>query len=130
MSTSTFCHQHRQIVSNFKPPTINMIILPWSWISFVSIEFWALMVWWNTRFEAPVIFDTSANTNLLKRIISKTFGVQILEFPPMPRVLTKSTKMSFRSVFSWTVQIRLWIFYMILFMTKESHKKIASIRLD
>ena len=57
------------------------IFLPWSWISFVNIEFWALTVWWNTRFEALVVFDTSAQINLLKRIIlSKTFSVQILAF--------------------------------------------------
>ena len=29
------------------------MVLPWSWISFESIEFWAFIVWWNTRFESP-----------------------------------------------------------------------------
>ena len=43
---------------------------PWSWISFVSIEFLAFTVWWITCFESPVIFDTSAQTNLLKWILS------------------------------------------------------------
>ena len=58
------------------------MILPWSWISFVSIEF-AFTVWWNTCFEAPVIFDTSAQTNLLKEYLVKHMESTFSNFYPI-----------------------------------------------
>ena len=42
---------------------------PWSWISFVRIEFWVVIVWWLKCFEAFNVLDISAPAILLNNII-------------------------------------------------------------
>ena len=75
----------------------NLMTLPWSWISFESIEFWAFTDWWITRFEVPAICETSAHTNLLKWILSWASRSKVQNFPPIP-VESRSRNFSAESI--------------------------------